>query len=494
MYHSPRRRKKIISSRRSRTSRYGRRQSRNNKSLFPLLVLGGLIALIIWGISSIFSSDKPIEAFAVLQIRQGVVEFAFEGESIWTRANSGQKFLSGDRVRCTGNCEATLEVLDGGSVIALAPMTEVEFSKLKQWEKGEKVAEIILKEGELWASIAADEFDNNKSRFEIRAQHSLIEASGSVFDIVSDRNRDHVRVVRGEINMHALEGYSSKKAIELNEGQEIRFDKSVTELYLASEGPKAIEALNSSFEESDWNLKNLELFRPQEAASIRHRIEIAASPVQQDPSKNGLEAPQILEPINGAVIPASLDFVKIEGTAPTDTYHISVNGYTLTKYNAGDRKWSYFASKKFGTLVPGENVYKVVASSRDGRESQPTEVKIIYEGVSPSQAAAPVPVEEVQSDFPVPVITFPALSDATKAFETTEPVLKISGIVDPRTVAVEVNDYKLQRYQPGDTTWSYTANAQYSNFKYGENYFTVVAIGPEGERSSSSIKVILVKP
>lgn len=493
MYQSSRRRNSFSVSRRPSSSRYGRRKPGKQKSLFPLLVFVGIVILIIWGISSLFSGNEQIDAHAKLEIRQGMVEFAFEGEDIWTRANDGQQFLSGDRVRCTGNCEVALTILNHGSVIALAPMTEIEFGKLEQWEDGEKKVEINLKEGEIWASVAADEFSDSDSHFEIRGQNILIDASGSVFDVVSNEKMDHLRVLRGDIKAHSASAYSSEKAIDIAGGQEIRFDESTTELYANEEGGKAVESLGLSFERSEWNLKNLELFRPQEAASIRHRIEMEASPTEQDPEKNGLDSPVILLPKDGAVIPATQDVITIEGTAPVDTYHISVNGYTLTKYNPGDRKWSYFASKNFGTLVPGENVYEVVTSSRDGRVSQPAKVTVTYEGTAPAGSEASEPVVEA-SDFPVPIITFPALTDATQAFKTTESVLKISGVVDPRTVAVEVNEYRLSRYVPGSTSWTYTANAQYSNFKYGENTFNVVAIGPNDERSSNSIRVILSKP
>ncbi len=492
MYHSPRRRKSFSSNRRPQTSRYGRRRPNNKKSLFPLIIFIGIVSLILWGIVSLFSGDEMMDANAKLEVRQGVVEFAFEGEDMWTRANDGQQFLSGDRVRCTGNCEATLNILDGGSVIALAPMTEVELIKLEQWSGGDKIAEIQLKEGELWASVAADEFDNADSRFVIKAQHALVDATGSVFDLVSNKEMDHVRVLRGEVEMHAVDSYSSKKAINLTGGQEIQFDTSTTELYDNEEGSKAIESLNASFERSEWNLKNLALFRPQEAASIRHRIELEATPVEMEADKNGIDSPTILIPANGAVIPATRNAITIEGTAPADTYHIMVNGYTLTQYNSGDRKWSYFAGTKLGTLIPGENTYKVVASSRDGRISQPVELKIVYEGKLPSQQAPIEPVAEV-SNFPVPVITSPALADATQAYKTNNPVLRLSGIVDAQTVAVEVNDYRLKEYKAGSTTWRYTANEAGSNFKYGDNTFTVVAIGPDDKRSSASIRVILSK-
>ena len=199
---------------------------------------------------------------------------------------------------------------------------------------------------------------------------------------------------------------------------------------------------------------------------------------------NGLDSPTITSPAPGTVIPASQDTLELEGTAPPDAYRISVNGYVLTKFQPGDRKWSYFASKKFGTLVPGENSFEVVSVSRDGRESAPASVQITYEGSN-----APVVITESESDFPVPIVRVPEITDASQVFKTSDPVLHITGIVDPRTIAVEVNGFRLQKYQAGDTEWKYIANASYENMVEGENVYTVVAFGPNNEQSSTSLRV-----
>ncbi len=267
-------------------------------------------------------------------------------------------------------------------------------------------------------------------------------------------------------------------------GQEVLLDDAAQAIFDTDNVVKVIEKLDSSFEESEWNLKNLELFSPQEAAAIRHRIELSASPTTQDPTKNGLDSPIIQSPVSGVVIPAVQDILKLKGTAPTGAYRISVNGYILTKFQPGDRKWSYFASKKLGTLVAGKNTFKVVSISRDGKESAPATIEVTYNATS-----EPVVVAEATSDFPVPVIQFPSLADATQTFETTESVLRITGIVDPRTTAVEVNGFRLKKFQPDNIEWKYIANANYGNMVVGENTYNIVAIGENNERSSATLRV-----
>lgn len=431
-----------------------------------------------------FSSGEDVSAEATIDIHKGILEFSLDGEDIWTRGNSGQMFLEGDRIRCMGNCEASVQLLDGGTVLVLDSNTELSFEELRQKSSGEKNISILVDQGTVWGMVADNEFSEKGSHFLLTTPRSNISTLGGIFNL-STGTEDLIRVLRGAVELRAiLPENEQSDPLSISIGQQLLVDESVQELFLADDAAKAIESLDTSFEESEWNLGNLERFRPQEAAEIRHRIEKNTSPIAQDPSKNGLDSPVIQLPVPGTVIPAPQDTLELEGTAPADAYRISVNGYVLTKFQPGDRKWSYFASKKFGTLVPGKNTFEVISVSRDGRESAPAVVEVTYDATND-----PVVVAEAVSDFPVPVIQYPALTDATQAFETNEPVLTISGIVDPQTIAVEVNGFRLTKYQAGDTEWKYIANATYGNMEVGENIYTVVAFGPENKQSSTVLRV-----
>ncbi len=480
MYNTRRSRKTFHSSRSHRSHRRSQ-QRKPIRIILLLLVVGGFI---IMG-HSLFSDGESISAEATIEIRRGVLEFSLDGDDLWTRGSSGQTFLEGDRIRCTGNCETSVEILDGGSVVVLAPNTEVEFSELAQNSSGIKKIALHVKKGELWGTIAEDEFSNKKSHFLITTPSSEISVKGGILNLGVEIKNDLIRVLRGKITLRVKNSNGKKSSpLDITIGQRILVDEAAKELFFVDDPQKAIEHLDPVFEESEWNLKNLELFNPQEAATIRHRIEKSASPTMQDPSKNGLDSPTIESPLSNAIIPAAEDMLKLEGVAPVDAYRISVNGYILTKFQPGDRKWSYFASKKFGTLVPGKNTFSVVSIARNGQESAPATVEVTYNATS-----EPVVVAEATSDFPVPIIQFPSLTDATQSFSTNEPVLNITGIVDPQTIAVEVNNFRLKKFKPGSTEWKYIANANYGNMVVGENVYTVVAIGPEEKRSSTSIRV-----
>ena len=66
----------------------------------------------------------------------------------------------------------------------------------------------------------------------------------------------------------------------------------------------------------------------------------------------------------------------------------------------------------------------------------------------------------------------------------------ITGDVDSTTQAIEVNGFRLQKFSPGDTSFSYIANATYGNLREGLNTFTIIAFGPSNQQSQSEVKII----
>ena len=261
------------------------------------------------------------------------------------------------------------------------------------------------------------------------------------------------------------------------------------------DGEDILTITDNNFIESDWHLNNLEQFAPEEAAQIRRKIEIStpAQPADTETttetaSESNIESPKILSPENNKTYPASVDSVKIEGTAPLEAFQISVNGYTLTKFQPGDRKWTYFASKKFGTLVNGKNTYQVTAVDREGNKSAPAEVIVFYEG---GQVASGTNTE---AELPPPVITKPERADPTQPYQTSSEVVTIVGTVPAGTEWVTVNDFRLRKFTPGMTEFSYIANANYGNMRKGENIFRVTAFADGGKKSSSTFIVVYYKP
>lgn len=481
-----------------RNSRRGNRKY-NPKALIILLVV---LAVTFWvgsKIVGLFSSSSVADsATATLEVSQGIAEFTLGGseEPLWTRANSGQEFLQGDTLKTNGNGIASVDIL--GNIIFLRSDTEIEFTSLSQKKDGKKDIEIMLKSGEIWTKVVEDDFADNDSSFVIAAKNTKTYARGTVFDITTTDNEDTIRLSRGKVDVDILEQNGSGiKNVAVGIGQKLVASQEAFEK--ASNGEIVLEINDTEFIQSEWNLNNLEQFYPQEAAKIRAEIEKSAQKIESTSENENIdseiESPIILEPEAGARIAAAEELVVITGTVPENIFQVSVNGYTLTKFQPGDRKWSYFASRKFGTMLPGENKYSIKAIRRDGKESAATDINIFYEGtasgVEEKREIRDIGVRVLEAQgFASPTILNPSRVDLSQPFQTASQVVTISGIVDPKTNRVEVNGFQLRKFQPGDTDFSYIANANYGNMKVGENIYEVTSYGPDGSKSSSSINVI----
>ena len=71
----------------------------------------------------------------------------------------------------------------------------------------------------------------------------------------------------------------------------------------------------------------------------------------------------------------------IEGTTPSSTVKIAVNGYELNKYKPGNTKWNYIAAVALGTLRQGENNYTIQAFDANGDEIDSENFSIVYSGI-----------------------------------------------------------------------------------------------------------------
>lgn len=84
--------------------------------------------------------------------------------------------------------------------------------------------------------------------------------------------------------------------------------------------------------------------------------------------------------------------------------------------------------------------------------------------------------------------------NADGVFVVTSRVATITGTVPSTVTKVTVNDYVLQKFKVGDTTWSYFANADFGLMREGENTFNVYAYDADGVKSGELVVKILYQP
>lgn len=128
-------------------------------------------------------------------------------------------------------------------------------------------------------------------------------------------------------------------------------------------------------------------------------------------------------------------------------------------------------------------------------------VVTVREAVANQDEPAPVPVRSEASKpvedaavntvaLTAPVILTPEESKRTVKGGS----VLISGTVSAATEKLEVTTYigskaeayVLQKYKPNSTTWTYVASPEYANLVPGENRYSIVAVGKNGERSAAS--------
>ena len=503
-------------SRRRKRTRYHYKKRRRN--WWPWVVFIAVSALFFWAVFQFFLvlfSNVRSETISVeLNVEKGRAEFLLPDNSEWNPAFSEQKFLEGDSIRTAKNSRIGLRFLETNEIF-LDQNTELKIVELTQKSSGKTQAIFELTKGQIWAQIDDQTLSTDEdSQLLINTDRTQTAVRGTTFNINSNAESDTITLVKGQVSVNVFGSNNKSRALNVGVGQVLEVNEGTFDL--VERGGETLSAIEAGFEESPWYIDNLERQSPEAAAVIRERIRPPAPPeptpeeiLEESPSAleffeslevdSQIEAPVITEPAEGASIGANVDLVPIKGTAPAEAFQIQVNDYVLQRFEPGDRKWTYIAAAEYSTLRPGANQYNVVAITREGKRSPITTLNINYEGASPQ---SPPATEETEAntdtkpsisnaDLRAPIVNRPALfaADPAAVYETSASVVTFAGEVDPATQAVEVNGFRLRRFNPGDTNFSYIANATYGNMREGENTYTIRAFDTEGKTVDSQIKI-----
>ena len=201
-------------------------------------------------------------------------------------------------------------------------------------------------------------------------------------------------------------------------------------------------------------------------------------------------APGIDSPAKaGETYRTSKEEFVLRGTAPKGATGIMVNDYVLQLFDAEKGTWSYLAATRLSNLVRGQNVYNVYAlyGSANGvpEKSPPATITILLEagaegvvqpGTTSSATSSVTPLNNAPLLPGTVKITAP---DASVPLRGTGAL--IEGTTSSTTDSIWVNDYRLQLYKAGKTTWNYIASPDLQNLRPGKNTFVIVARNAKGE-------------
>lgn len=136
------------------------------------------------------------------------------------------------------------------------------------------------------------------------------------------------------------------------------------------------------------------------------------------------------------------------------------------------------------TPVLAENEQELKDSDVDMKPFEPVE------SVSPVESSGGI------TAVSIPVIVSVAGVTETNAdgfYVVKSRVATLTGTVSGADKMV-VNGYTLQKFKPGDSSWSYFANADFALMKPGENIYEVYALATDGKKSESIFVKVFYEP
>ncbi len=412
-------------------------------SIVRSLILLALLGLILYGFTKLMfwafgGSDLPRTAATLTVEDGGSVSVAVE-DGLLRRVEDTLKVYPDDRIVTGATGNAQLSFFDGSTarIDADTDLTIEEDSQdaeSAQWE-------VAFVKGALWARTPnLDTYSGTIARTVVFPRYTATLTSDT--EVVLEEDQLMVFSADGQGISVSMEGLD--QPVIIGEGQQ----------YKLPEGEIAGDpyAYRSA----------IEPLAVQRAFITESRTMMISSTT---PAASGTgtvtdtEPLTVLEPANGATVTSAS--VRVSGRISSVIERVRINGYDATIDAAGGT-----FSQELAMQTGNQTVLQIEALDARGlalgRES-----RTVYRG---------------STTVASPAITSPA--GAGQIYRTQKEEIAISGTTPASTAGIIVNDYRLQLYRAGDTTWSYLASKALGNLKDGQNIFDITAIDNAGNRSA----------
>ena len=484
--------------------------------ILPFLILLSVGVIAILGYQVWQNWDKQGKADAYFYVAEGTAKLLPYGKAEWDNAYSGTKLLLGYSLKTSKIGKSVIQFYNS-TVARLGDDTSVTLTDLSKTFDNEKIV-LNLNNGYLWMH-GKKSSDVKEAGYEVRTPHMKVKATGTVFEVENGAT-EVVRVFEGAVSVDVIVTNNDKErvadTINVGVGQEMVLDEATIKAFEQSQSPSVLKAVSDQFKSSEWYLFNIgEDNSPtnyadkasQEAAvpgtnkalgtsliistqqgglqegtalsgtQVLQNGSASTSELANQPPESNFGAPVILKPDAGSTVEKGQK-TTISGTVGKDTVKVVVeqviNGvkdvYTLGKYKKGSTDWSYNVSEALGNLKAGDNTFSFYAVDAKGTKSENAEITINYNK----------PAATITDALAAPTAdTFNGSSSTVVTVDT----VKIQGSVKGAE-KVFVNDYALSKFEPGSTTWVYTAKESFGNLLPGKNEFAVYAVATDGTKSA----------
>ncbi len=477
-----------------------RRRTRSQYLLpFVLLVSLGvfiILAFQLWG--SFFGSTKGDAIFYIAEGRSKVLGF---GISEWENLYNGSKVKLGDSVKTLKNAKGVIIFYDG-TMLRLDEDTQVTLVDISKKSDYQEIL-IYLNTGKIWVNKPKQTVIR-KTDFLINTNYASYAITGTIFDL--EKNTEEIlRVIKGQVQVDIIEESEGKnrsiESIPVGIGQQITLNERVMKEYYERKSPSVLGVLDPIFQTTEWYLWNIRedenptdfakdgpglIFdsesTPDNALSGNSTADASGSSVTV--KKSELSAPTLTSPKSSSIVTAK-DTQSLSGKASDGTKKIllkqllagdeAVQKILVNSFDADALTWSYEISAAKGNLKPGNNVYEFVGIDENAAETESLKVEIEYQSAEPDLVIDKPAIEK-------PTVTSVDGKSYKEGMVVTKDGFAISGGAKGAD-AVWVDDFKLNKYQPGDATWSYNIKVSYGNLKPGLNSYQVYGVTEDGKKS-----------
>ncbi|MBI4232084.1 hypothetical protein HY605_02530 [Candidatus Peregrinibacteria bacterium] len=402
---------------------------------FFILICAGVIVVLFWNLKkAIF--DSPSTEAAYMHLVSGNVEMkAWGTDDFFDRSTDGV-IMTGDEIKTSADARLIVEFFDG-TIMRVGGSTDIEFSNINQDSENPSI-DLILRNGRLWFNQIFKSTDATEVRI-ISGEVVVNSGAASVFELENDVVQT-LRVIsvfdnEGAILDVTVEG-DDETVVESENvgiGQELAISAAVLDKYWAHQSPSVLSGIDDDFKNSAWYKWNIK----EDAKPTEFKKESGAG--------------------SAGLIKVSPELVESpeEAVGPDDTEPIED--------------------------VDDSGVEDL---SPDDADAEPDEVT---EDVDSAENLGDLAAPEIAT------VSGGTQTDENGFYHVSGNVATISGSVSGASKVV-VNGYTLSKFKPGDTTWTYFANADFNLMKEGENLYEVVAYDANSKASQKLVVKVYYTP
>ncbi len=392
----------------------------------------------------------------LLSIRSGNenVQVSLQGGA-WQHGEIGLKLYSGDAISTKGNGDALLTFFDG-SRLRLDQNTDVLIDRSDQYDQGRAYLTINIRSGRVWISTPIQNTYSGSILRTIQTKNFAASLPAATFALLSPSSITVLRATGIGIHLSLPSGTSD---MIVGEGQSFS---------LSDDANKAIALGNDPYDFRDpiTPLMLKDEFLASSYALLSQETGMGSE--ERSTAAVGSELSDLVLSSPSNHMHVTSKTISVSGRVNPRVALVLVNGQNIGIHK--DRTFSVdmSLSKDITTSlhIEAQDLQGITLDAID---------RTVFNDYVPS-------VEPVRFKSPV---------GSGQTLTTNQKEIEITGEAPANTVAILLNDYKLQLFKPGSRTWSYLASTALGNLVQGKNTYTVYAVDGDGNRSPARSIFIL---